>query len=43
MGEVPFGSIHYHALFAVGIVLFAITFAINFIADRVMKRFREKY
>ncbi len=43
MGEVPFGSIHYHALFAVGIVLFAITFVINFIADRVMKRFREKY
>jgi len=43
MGEVPFGSIHYHALFAVGIVLFAITFVINFIAGRVMKRFREKY
>ena len=43
MGEVPFGSIHYHALFAVGIVLFAITFVINFIADKVMKRFGEKY
>lgn len=43
MGEVPFGSIHYHALFAVGIVLFVITFVINFIADKVMKRFREKY
>ena len=43
MGEVPFGSIHYHALFAVGIVLFVITFVINFIADKVMKRLREKY
>ena len=43
MGEVPFGSIHYHALFAVGIVLFVITFVINFIADKVMKRFREEY
>jgi len=43
MGEVPFGSTHYHSLFAVGIVLFAITFIVNFIADRVMKRFREKY
>ena len=43
MGEVPFGSTHYHALFAVGIVLFAITFVINLIADRVMKRFRERY
>ncbi len=43
MGEVPFGSMHYHALFAVGIVLFVITFVINFIADKVMKRFRERY
>jgi len=43
MGEVPFGSTHYHALFAVGIILFAITFVINLIADRVMKRFRERY
>ena len=43
MGEVPFGSTHYHSLFAVGLVLFAITFIVNFIADRVMKRFREKY
>jgi len=43
MGEVPFGSTHYHALFAVGLVLFAITFVVNFIADRIMKRFREKY
>ncbi|UCF13345.1 MAG: phosphate ABC transporter permease subunit PstC [Thermoplasmatales archaeon] len=43
MGEVPFGSTHYHSLFAIGIVLFAITFIVNFIADRVMKRFREKY
>ena len=43
MGEVSFGSIHYHALFAVGIVLFVITFVINFISDKVMKRFREKY
>ena len=43
MGEVPFGSTHYHSLFAVGIVLFAITFIVNIIADRVMKRFREKY
>ena len=29
MGEVAQGSTHYHALFAIGIVLFVITFLIN--------------
>ena len=43
MGEVPFGSTHFHALFAVGIVLFAITFVVNYIADCIMRRFQEKY
>lgn len=33
LGEVPFGSTHYHALFAVGLVLFLITFLINLFAD----------
>ena len=33
MGEVVFGSPHYHALFAVGLLLFIITFVINLIAD----------
>jgi phosphate transport system permease protein len=32
MGEVAAGSTHYHALFGVGIVLFAITFLINLAA-----------
>jgi phosphate transport system permease protein len=34
MGEVAQGTIHYHVLFGIGIVLFAITFAINSIASR---------
>jgi len=38
MGEVVFGSPHYHALFAVGLILFLITFAINLIADVAIKR-----
>ncbi len=33
MGETVQGSEHYFALFAIGIVLFAITFAINLMAD----------
>jgi phosphate transport system permease protein len=42
MGEAPFGSGHYHALFATGIVLFIITLAFNLIADYVSNRFKEE-
>lgn len=42
MGEVPQGSAHFHALFAVGTVLFIITFLINLIADMIKKRYRFK-
>ncbi|MBS7650646.1 MAG: phosphate ABC transporter permease subunit PstC [Candidatus Bathyarchaeia archaeon] len=41
MGEVTFGSIHYHALFAVGLVLLGITFIINFLAEVLLRRFRS--
>jgi len=40
MGEVPFGSDHYRALFWVGIVLLLATFAINLVAQKVLKRYR---
>lgn len=33
MGETVRGGLHYRALFAIGLVLFSITFIINFIAD----------
>lgn len=33
MGEAVSGSSHYHALFAIGIVLFVISFVINLLAD----------
>ena len=36
MGEVAQGSLHYSVLFAIGIVLFLITFAINFLATRLV-------
>jgi phosphate transport system permease protein len=38
MGEVVFGSLHYHALFAIGFLLFLITFAVNFVADILIHR-----
>ena len=38
MGETVSGSEHYFALFAVGLVLFIITFIINFIADWSLQR-----
>ena len=41
MGETVQGSEHYHALFAIGIVLFFITFAINFIADLYLHKARK--
>lgn len=42
MGEAPFGSGHYHALFATGIVLFIITLAFNLFADYILNRFKEE-
>ena len=41
MGETVGGSEHYYALFAVGLVLFVITFFINFIADLFLRRARR--
>jgi phosphate transport system permease protein len=38
MGEVAFGSLHYRALFCVGVVLLLATFGLNLIALRVMKQ-----
>jgi phosphate transport system permease protein len=41
MGETVGGSEHYFALFAVGIVLFVITFSINLVADLFLRRARK--
>jgi phosphate transport system permease protein len=40
MGEVPFGSDHYRALFCVGVVLLMATFGLNMIAQKVLKKYR---
>jgi phosphate transport system permease protein len=41
MGETVKGSIHYHSLFAIGLVLFVITFIINFVADTFLRKERR--
>jgi len=41
MGETVKGGLHYRALFAIGLVLFAITFIINFIADLFLNKNRK--
>ncbi len=40
MGEVVKGSIHYRALFVVGIVLFFIALLINFLAQKIVRKYR---
>jgi phosphate transport system permease protein len=40
MGEVVRGSIHYRALFMVGLVLFGLTLGINYLAQRLVARYR---
>lgn len=40
MGETVQGGIHYSALFAIGLILFLITFFINYMADRFVNRTR---
>lgn len=42
MGEAPMGSLHYHALFAIALILFLFTFAFNIIAEAIGRRFRFK-
>jgi phosphate transport system permease protein len=42
MAEAPFGSSHYHALFAIGIVLFVFTLLFNLTADVLANRFQKK-
>lgn len=42
MGEAPQGGMHYHALFAVAVVLFLLTFVVNLIADYVIQRYQER-
>lgn len=43
MGEVEFGSIHYRALFMVGISLFLIALLVNFLSQTIAGRYKASY
>lgn len=43
LGDSRVGSLEYNTLFAVGLLLFVITLAINFISIRFVRRYREIY
>ena len=42
-GEAPRGSLTYQSIFAVGALLFVMTLAVNLIAARFVRRYREAY
>ena len=42
LGEVPYYTTHYYALFAIGLVLFVMTFAVNLVADVVLNKYQER-
>ncbi len=42
-GEAARGSLTFESIFAIGIVLFIMTFALNVLANRIVRRFREAY
>jgi phosphate transport system permease protein len=42
-GDTPAGTTSYYTLYAVAMVLFVITFAMNVMANRIRKHFREVY
>lgn len=41
LGEVPYNTTHYYALFAIGLVLFVMTFAVSLLADIFLYRASE--
>jgi len=42
-GDVPTGSIEYKTIFAVGLTLFVLTFVMNVVSIRLVRRWREVY
>jgi len=42
LGEVPYYTTHYYALFAIGVVLFIMTFIVNMAADIILHKYQER-
>jgi phosphate transport system permease protein len=43
LGDTPFGSIEYQSIFAVGLLLFTVTLAMNVFGRWFLRRYREEY
>jgi phosphate transport system permease protein len=43
MGETPWGSMHYNVLFALAVILFIMTLAMNSVANYVLGRLKERF
>ena len=43
LGDTPAGTLEYRTIFAVGMLLFLMTFALNFVSNWLRRRFREEY
>ncbi len=43
LGDTPHGTLEYHTIFVVGMMLFVSTFALNIISHWLRKRYREAY
>lgn len=43
LGETPHGTLEYKTIFAVGLLLFLVTLAMNLFSQRITRRFREVY
>ena len=43
LGDTPSGTLEYRTIFAVGMVLFLLTFVLNIFGDQMRQRFRERY
>ena len=42
-GDLPYNSIDYNSIFAIGLVLFVMTLGLNILSRRFVARFREVY
>lgn len=43
LGDTPQGTVEFYSLFAVGLVLFLITLGMNFLANLIIQKYRERY
>jgi phosphate transport system permease protein len=41
LGEVPYNTTHYYALFIIGFVLFLMTFLVNLVSDIILQKYQE--